>query len=239
MRATEACDLLNISISTLKRWAKAGKIRASLDHNGRSMYWEDDVYKMAGRKLLRSNWSVLYVRVPSSRADHCIQMKEQLEILTEFAMKSGHAVDKVYADYCPSTEWNYTRRPAVYELIKDIHDKKVLTVFIESKDRLAAVGAEILPFVLSQYKVEVIIMNKGVPRKIHSDELAEDLTHLLTDVAATIKGNKVITSNKIKIPRKKLSQTEVNDIPATWKDESVVGRLKEEPKVRNDLSDLL
>ena len=239
MRATEACDLLNISHSTLKRWAKQGKIRSSLDERGRLVYWEDDVYKMIGRKVLRSNWTVLYVRVPSMRTEHQIQMKEQIEILTQYALKNGHSVDKVYADYCPSTEWSYEKRPAIYEMLQDIMDKNVLTVIVESKDRIAAVGSEMLPFFFKHFAVETIIVNRGIPRKIHSDELASDLTHFLSEVAATIKGDRVVTSNRVKIPKKKKPQTEPKIVPQTWKDKSDVDKIKKKPSVRNDLSDLI
>lgn len=239
MRAKEACDLLNISITTLKRWVQQGKLRASLDERGRLVYWEDDVYKMIGRKVLRSNWSVLYVRVPSRSAEHRRQMKEQIEILTEHALKRGHAVDKIYEDYCPATEWSYAERPGIWNLMKDVLDKKILTVFVESRDRIATLGWEMLPFIFKHYSVETIVMNKGLPRKIHAEELSNDIAHLIQESAAIIKGDKITVSDKVKIPSNKRLRTEPKLDPRTWKDKVDLDKMDTKHQVRNDLSDLL
>jgi predicted site-specific integrase-resolvase len=53
----EALQVLGCSISTFKRYVKAGKIRFDKIGN-RYMYWDDDVYKLRGKHLIREHWTV-------------------------------------------------------------------------------------------------------------------------------------------------------------------------------------
>lgn len=237
MRAKEACDLLKISHSTLKRWSARGIIRSELDYRDRLVYYDDDVYKKMGQKLLRSSNTVLYCRVPGRYKKHQDQMTEQEEILTSWALKDGRKIDKVYRDYCPSTEWSYADRAGIWELIQDVIHRQVSTVIIESRDRIAAIGWEMIPYIFKQYNVETIVINKGRPRRIHKDELKDDVAEMLTKVAATVNGGNVKINERLDIPAKPTSAPKIK--PVVFPEKEIYELNKSKPSQLDDLSDLL
>jgi predicted site-specific integrase-resolvase len=235
MKATEACELLSISISTLKRLAKKGEIRTSIGANNHNIYWDDDVYRLLHHKVLRSNWTAVYCRVPGRNIEHQDQMTEQEEIVTEYAVKNGLGIDKVYRDYCASTEWSYQERPGIWELLKDIMDRKVAVVVIESRDRLAAIGWELWPFILKHYQVETVVVNKGRARRLHKDELIGDITEMLTKASASVKDQNVVVSDRISIPPKPKREPEID--PRVFPEKTIYESRR--PTLRDDLSDLI
>lgn len=229
MYTDEAIDILNISYKTLIRRVKDGTIRAT--KNGKKLVlFEDDVYKLAGKVLLRSNWITLYVRVSKDTRDKRAKMAEQIERLTDWAIQNGYTIDKVYEDYCPSTEWRYGVRTGLWQLVNDCMSRKVHTVIVESVDRIATNGWEMFPVIFKKYGIDLVVINKGRARKEFLDEASEDIARYMENASADIKNGQIkVDQVKFKRAVKHNKKPEREEL---WPEKVV-------PSPKDDLSDLI
>jgi excisionase family DNA binding protein len=175
----EAAEVSGLSVSTIVRRIKDGRIRSTKMPNGKWMCWDDDVYALIGRKLIRENWTVLYTRVNGTTESSQRLMKEQQELLLNWCLQRGMTVDKVYEDWVPSTDFRVERRPGIHALLQDIIKKRVSVVIVETSDRLARVGFSLFPALLRYYGVELVVVNKAIQKEAYLKEQEGDLAFLL------------------------------------------------------------
>ena len=175
----EAAKVSGLSISTIVRRVKDGRIRSQKMPNGKIMCWDDDVYALIGRKLIRANWTVVYTRVNSTTESSRELMQRQQAGIAQWAQARGLTIDKVYEDWCPSTDFRVHKRPGVHELLQDIIKKRVSVVIVETPDRLARVGFDLFPALLRYYGVELVVINKAIMVPEYQKEQEADLVHLL------------------------------------------------------------
>jgi predicted site-specific integrase-resolvase len=175
----EAAKVANVSTTTIWRRIKDGRIRSTKMPNGKIMCWDDDVYAMIGRKLIRENWTVVYSRVNGTTESSKRLMKRQQEGIAQWCLQRGLTIDKVYEDWCVSTDFRAERRPGIHELLQDIMKKRVSVVIVETPDRLARVGFSLFPTLLRYYGVELVVINKAIQLEEYQKEQEADLLHLL------------------------------------------------------------
>jgi putative resolvase len=175
----EAAKVSGLSISTIVRRVKDGRIRSQKMPNGKIMCWDDDVYALIGRKLIRANWTVVYARVNSTTESSRGLMARQQATILQWASARGLTIDKVYEDWVPSTDFRVERRPALHELLQDIIKKRVSVVIVDTPDRLARVGFELFPALLRYYGVELVVINKAIKVPEYQEEQEADLAFLL------------------------------------------------------------
>jgi putative resolvase len=175
----DAAKVANVSTSTISRRVKDGTIRSTKLPNGKIVCWDDDVYALIGRKLIRENWTVVYSRVNSTTESSRELMKKQQDTVLQWSLQRGLTIDKVYEDWCPGTEFRPHKRPGVHELLQDIIKKRVGVVIVETPDRLARVGFDLVPALLRYYGVELVVLNRAIGVAAYQKEQEEDLLQLL------------------------------------------------------------
>jgi excisionase family DNA binding protein len=175
----EAAKVANVSVSTIVRRVKDGRIRSTKMPNGKIMCWDDDVYALIGRKLIRENWTVAYTRVNGTTESGRELMAKQQADIAQWSLQRGLTIDKVYEDWCPSTDFRVERRPGVHELLQDIIKKRVSVVIVETPDRLARVGFDLFPALLRYYGVELVVINRAIKVPAYQREQEQDLAFLL------------------------------------------------------------
>jgi predicted site-specific integrase-resolvase len=225
----EALEVLGCSISTFKRYVKAGKIRYDQVGN-RYLYWDDDVYKLKGKHLVRGHWTVAYCRVAgTTESDRRLMLKQQ-QLIRGWCAKRGISLEKLYDDWAPATDFSLDWRPGLHELIQDVIKKKVSVIIVETPDRLARVGWEIFPAWFKYYGVEVIVINSAIVVPEYQQEQEKDLTNLL--LKAGVDRLDKLGADALPKPRKKEKQEHPGKITPNWDE-------KPEEPTKRDLSDLM
>lgn len=223
----EALKTLGCSISTFKRYVKKGRIRFDKVGN-RYRYWDDDVYALVGKRLVRENWTVVYTRVGGTTESDRVTMQRQQQRVLDWCLKRGLQVERLYDDWAPATVFSLDQRPGLHELIQDVIKKKVSVVIVETPDRLARVGWELFPALFKYYGVEVVIINQAIQVPEYRAEQEKDLVNLL--LKAGVDRLDTLGAEELPKPRKRERREHPGKIVPDWEDKPVEDR---------DLSDLM
>lgn len=216
MWAKEALAVLGCSYNTLKGWARQGKIRTSEVSNGRKMYWDDDVYAMIGKKVVRENWSVVYCRVNGRDDKARALMAKQQGLIREWCAVNGYKIERLYDDWAPATDFSISRRPALWEMVQDVIKKKISVIIVETPDRLARVGWEMFQVLFRYYGVELVFMNTSIQVPEYQQEQEQDLVNLLLSVGVT-RLDKLAADTRL-TPRSPVSGKHPGKITPNWED---------------------
>lgn len=184
MRANEVCRLLNISKDTLRRWRlhkdKEGNHSPLIKYTriGPSrfcIYDDDDVYGMLGKRRMKNNWCVVYARVEDKR--NRTELEDQIQRCTDFALKLGLNVDKVYAEFANGFATGRSNRKAYHQMLKDMFDRNIGILIIESPDRVNIISHETLKEFSYYYKVRLIYLLNSPFNVRYKDEVVKDVSH--------------------------------------------------------------
>jgi len=176
MTRKQALEVIGCHPTTLKRYIDKAYIRVTKLPNGRYNYYEDDVYKMVGRRLHREHWTVLYSRVDTRSQRNQDKMKEQQRLAYQWAAKRGLHFEKCYEDWCPASEYN---RPGLMQLIEDILKKRVDNVVIETRCRLTRFAFGVFDMLFRYHGVALIVMNNWITDPHYQEEQSADLARVM------------------------------------------------------------
>ena len=179
MLIKEVMQVLGKSYSTVRRWADKGRIRTTKLENGHIMYWDEDVWAMIGKKISKESLVTVYSRVAGTTESDRRLMAEQQRLLHAWCSARGLQVDRLYEDWAPSTEYSIEERPGLHLLLQDIIQKRVEAVIVETPDRLARIGRELIEQLCRYYGVQLVYVNKAIQRPEYLAEQEKDLERLL------------------------------------------------------------
>lgn len=172
MKANEAMRILNISRQTLCKYVKKEIIKTKLMPNGQYDYDEESIFKIINKDKKRMN--VIYGRVSSSNQKK--DLENQINTVTEFMLKNGIAIDKVYSDV--SSGMNLDRK-GFLELLEDVASFKVEKIFITYKDRMARLSFQMIENICNKYNTKIIILNEIDNTKTTEQEFLEEVVSLI------------------------------------------------------------
>ena len=185
MTKWEALEVLGCSYSTLKRYAKSGKIRVykyeMYGKRGKNNYWDEDVYAMVGKKITKDHWIVGYTRVGKKFKEDLGKMQGQKNLMRHFCTKRGISLEKIYEDIGASTDHSESGRPQFHELLRDIMKGKVDAVVVDTKCRLTRVGYEMFAELCKYHGTDIVIMNPVLTDPYYLEEQSEDLAKLIQE----------------------------------------------------------
>ena len=185
MNTYKPCEFarkLNVSVKTLQRWDNAGILKARRSPTGRRYYTETQYLEYMGKPAEQEKRSVIiYARVSSSGQKD--DLKNQVTFLREYANAKGIIVDEVLTDIGSGLNF---KRKNWNELLQRAQNKEVSQILIAHKDRFIRFGFEWYQKWLSQYGVEILIVNNEElsPEK----EMVEDLISVIHVFSCRIYG---------------------------------------------------
>lgn len=185
MNTYKPCEFakkLNVSVKTLQRWDNAGILKARRSPTGRRYYTETQYLEYIGQPAEQEKRSVIiYARVSSSGQKD--DLKNQVTFLREYANAKGIIVDEVLTDIGSGLNF---KRKNWNELLQRAQNKEVRQILIAHKDRFIRFGFEWYQKWLSQYGVEILIVNNEElsPEK----EMVEDLISVIHVFSCRIYG---------------------------------------------------
>jgi putative resolvase len=188
---SKAAKLLGVSISTLRRWEKEGKISSENRHAGGHRRY--DPIKLQPETFRLSSdcrKTIAYARV-SSR-DQKKDLERQKQLLELYCASQGWTYE-IMSDL--GSGMNYYKK-GLTRLLNDILAGKINRLVITHKDRLLRFGAELVFAICEAKEVEVVILNKGEEGKFE-EELAKDVLEIITVFSARLYGSRSRKNQKL------------------------------------------
>jgi predicted site-specific integrase-resolvase len=188
----EASKILGVSIPTLRRWDKEGRLIPVKTEAGHRRYdvsaiRPETIHKFADD----TRKTVAYARVSSH--DQKDDLERQKQVLELFCSKQGWTFD-VVSDL--GSGMNYNKK-GLQKLLNSILDGKVGRLVITHKDRLLRFGAELIFSICAAKNVEVVIINKGEETSSFEEELAQDVLEIITVFSARLYGSRSTKNKKL------------------------------------------
>ncbi|MDD5272789.1 MAG: IS607 family transposase [Methylovulum sp.] len=185
----EAAKVLGLSITTLRRWEKEGKL---IPEPTTSKHRRYDLAKLKPELFHQEDTrkTVAYARVSSH--DQKADLERQKQVLELYCAKQGWTFE-VVSDL--GSGMNYQKK-GLKRLLNAIIDDKVGRLVLTHKDRLLRFGAELVFAICEIKSVQVIILNRGEDAAFEED-LAKDVLEIITVFSAGLYGSRSRKNQKI------------------------------------------
>lgn len=200
----EVSKEVGVSIDTLRRWEREGKIKSERTQGGHRRYNLEEVLVYTNRNKPKDRITVAYARVstPNKKND----LERQKKVLELFCVSNGWKY-KVISDI--GSGLNYTKK-GLKELIKLIELNEIDRLVLNYKDRLLRFGSELIFELCKYHNVEVIIITE-TENKSYNEELVEDVLAVITVFSAKLYGSRSHKNKQIVDENKKLFENKKLD----------------------------
>jgi excisionase family DNA binding protein len=173
----QAANLLGVSVSTMRRWEKEGKLSSDKRTFGLHRRYEKEKLEKNEERI-----SVGYARVSSH--DQKKDLIRQANVLESY-IKNKTNNYKIITDLGSGLNF---KKKGLKQLINLIISKKLDKIFLTHKDRLLRFGSELVISIAKEFGTEVIILNKE--EKTFEMELAGDVLEIITVFSAKLYGKR-------------------------------------------------
>ena len=186
----EASEFLGISIDTLRRWERVGKITSMRTQGGHRRYDKKELIKFKMGDNSENRITIAYCRVSSSEQKEDLQ--RQIENVSKYCIANGYQF-RVISDL--GSGLNYKKK-GLQELIELICSNSIERIVVNYKDRLIRFGFELMEQLCSIYNVKIEIINL-TEDKNYEEELVEDVLSVITVFSAKLYGARSHKSKKM------------------------------------------
>lgn len=169
----EFAKRVGVTVHTLQRWDREGRLKARRAVNNRRYYTDNDLAIALGQqKLETKKRCVAYCRVsgPAQKPD----LANQRQTLEQFCSARGLAIDEWIEEVGGGLNFN---RKRFLSMIDGVIAGDIGTVVIAHKDRLARFGLPLIEHLCEVHQCELIIMNNQSLSP--EQELTQDLMTIL------------------------------------------------------------
>lgn len=184
----EAAYELGISVKTVHRWDKAGKLHTvrTAGNQRRIPIEEIARHRRQGKGEQEAERCVLYARVSSVRQEQDGNLVRQTERLKEAASTRGHEVVTTISEQASSLN---EKRKGVGKLLRLIEDQAVDVVLVEYPDRLVRFGFSYLEQAFRWKGVRLEVLDPPKQQE-PTEELVQDLLTMVSVFAGRLYGHR-------------------------------------------------
>lgn len=179
----KASEILGVSISTLRRWDREGRLVPEKTTSGHRRYdiskLKPEIYREHTAETRRT---IAYARVSSH--DQKADLERQKQVLELYCARQGWTYE-IISDLGSGMSYH---KKGLKRLLNDILAEKVGRLVISHKDRLLRFGAELIFAICEAKQVEVVILNQGEDTTFEED-LAKDVLEIITVFSARLYGS--------------------------------------------------
>jgi len=190
----EASKLLGVTVRTIQRWDKAGKIRCVRTVGGKRRVPESEIKRILG--IHEERKIVGYARVSSHIQKD--DLERQIELIKSYAKERDWEIE-ILKDVGSGLKED---RRNFQKLLKMVMNKEVSKVIIAYPDRLTRFGFKTLEQFFKSYGTEIVVINKE--EKTPQEELVEDLITIISHFAGKLYGMRSHKYKKVVEGAKKL-----------------------------------
>ncbi|HHY68552.1 MAG TPA: IS607 family transposase [Alicyclobacillus sp.] len=180
----KVAKMLGLSVQTIRRWEKAGKIHSIRSPGNHRLFDVEEVRRLLGKPA--GERTAIYARVSSAKQKADGNLQRQRERLERYAEERGYDVVRVFSEQASGINDN---RKQLSDLIKLAEDGAIDRVLIEYPDRLARFGYRYLERFFESHGVVIESTHKTEP-KTSQQELVEDLLTIITVFSARMYGKR-------------------------------------------------
>lgn len=196
----EAAKELGVSISTLRRWEKSGRLTPIRTASGHRRYDLAKITPERYHSIGGEHRTIAYARVSSH--DQKDDLERQKQVLELYCARQGWTFE-VVSDL--GSGMNYHKK-GLKRLLNDIIGGRVGRLVITHRDRLLRFGAELVFAICEAKGVEVVILNQGEDTTFEED-LAKDVLEIITVFSARLYGSRSHKNQKLLDNVKKAVET--------------------------------
>jgi predicted site-specific integrase-resolvase len=186
-----ASKALGVSITTLRRWEKSGKLTPIRTASGHRRY---DITKIMPEHSHvvggGERRTIAYARVSSH--DQKDDLERQKQVLEVYCASQGWTFE-IISDL--GSGMNYHKK-GLKRLLNDIIGGQIGRLVITHRDRLLRFGAELVFAICEAKNVQVIIINRGEDTTFEED-LAKDVLEIITVFSARLYGSRSHKNQKL------------------------------------------
>ena len=169
-------ERVGLSVKTLQRWDREGKLKPLRTPSNRRQYTDDHIRQALGLRGVQIAPTlrkiVVYVRV--SRQAQRPDLENQRTALEQFCTARGLTVDEWIADIGGGLNF---KRPKFLKLVDAIIAGEVSTLIIAHKDRLARFGYDLLTHICATHQCEILVLNQETLSP--EQEMVQDLMTII------------------------------------------------------------
>lgn len=193
----EAAKLYNVSISSLRNWEKAGKIKSYRTDGNHRRFDKAELDSLFNKNkvILKNKITVGYARV--STLSQKEDLERQVKVITNYCEIHGYNF-KIIKDFGSGLNYN---KKGLNELIELISLEKIDKIVINYKDRLLRFGFELIEQLCKIHNVQIEIINQS-DFISDEEELVEDVLSVITVYSSKLYGKRshknkqIITTNQ-------------------------------------------
>ena len=178
----EFAKKIGVSISTLRRWDKEGRLVPTRTTTNHRVYTDDDIFKVLNLKKPNNQGKiVVYCRVSSHAQKDDLQ--SQLEAMQTFCLAQGIAVDEWHSEVGGCLNF---KRKIFLSLMDRIEIGEIQTLYVAHKDRLARFGFDYFEHMANRHNCQIIVANQEKPSP--QQELVEDMLTIIHSFSSWLYG---------------------------------------------------
>ena len=176
----EFSRLINVSVKSLQRWDREGRLVPIRTPSNRRMYSQKQLETLIGERIGKRK-TVIYCRVssPSQRSD----LLNQVKAMKTFANVSGYGVDEIVEEIGGGMNM---KRNKLRKLISEVRQGKVETVVIGHKDRMTRFGFDLIEYMFELNGTNIVIANNETLSP--PEEMVSDLMSIIHTFSCRLYG---------------------------------------------------
>jgi putative resolvase len=178
---TEFSKRIGVSVKTLQRWDRQGKLKPIRSPTNRRLYTDDHLAQVISRPTQHARLVIVYVRV-SSQAQKP-DLVNQRTTLEQFCLGRGLIVDEWVSEIGGGLNF---KRPKFLSLIDRILTGQVGTLIVAHKDRLVRFGFDLLQHLCRTHGCTLLVLNTETLSP--EQEMVQDLMAIIHCFSARLYG---------------------------------------------------
>lgn len=192
MKPSEFAERLDVTVKTLQRWDKSGKLVAKRTPANHRYYTEDDLAIVRGLQTEPSKRkNILYCRVSSAKQK--TELENQKSAMEQFFLAKGIVLDEVVCEIGGGLNF---KRKELLRIITEALQGKVAIIGVAHKDRLCRFAFELIEALLIPLHCEIVVANQESLSP--QQELVEDMLAIVHCFSCRIYGSRTYGNQKTK-----------------------------------------
>lgn len=195
MRPHEFAEKIGVSVETLRRWDRTGKLKAKRTPSNHRYYTEEDLLQARGLKPITEERLIkVYCRVSSAKQKN--ELANQKLSMEQFCLARGYAVDEWVEEIGGGLNF---KRKKFLNLIEEAISGRIETIVIAHKDRLCRFAFDLIEQLLQKRGCQIVVAN--AESMSPQQELVEDLMAVVHCFSCRLYGSRSYRKEKEKAIR--------------------------------------
>jgi len=190
----QAAKLLGVHLQTLRKWDKAGSLKAIRTPGGHRRFRRSDIEVLRGLSVKEfEERVVIYCRVSSHDQKQKGDLERQAGRVSAYCAEKSYRITQIYQEVGSGMS---ETRPKLRRLFKLVNAHEIDRVVVEHKDRLTRFGFGLIEAYLASHGVTIEWTGQKLP-KSYEEELVEDILTLMASFSARIYGRRSAINRKV------------------------------------------